>query len=1479
MNDQMPFEQTPEQRGAIGRLIRFCVTNKLVVVLFMIAVVAGGFLAAPFDWELWGITRYPVPVDAIPDIGENQQIVFTQWMGRSPQDVEDQISYPLTVSLLGVPGIKTIRSYSMFGFSTIYIIFKEDVEFYWSRTRVLEKLNSLPAGTLPPNVQPALGPDATALGQIYWYTLEGRDPDGKPAGGWDLEELRTAQDWYVRYSLLSADGVAEVASIGGYVREYQVDVDPDAMRAYGVTLADVFRAVKASNIDVGAKTLELNRVEYFIRGIGFIKSVSDIEISVVKVHNNVPILVKHVATVTLGPATRRGALDKAGAQAVGGVVVARYGDNPLRVIKNVKEKIEKTKAALEYKAVIDYSEVTKEDVARFAEARDFEAFNGPLLNQDAWKEYLLSVPREEWPKWVTTSKITVVPFYDRTGLIYETLGTLNDALAQEILITAIVVIVMVLHLRSSILITGMLPLTVLLCFVGMKVFRVDANIVALSGIAIAIGTIVDMGIVVCENIVRHLDEAPPDVPRLQVVHRAASEVGGAVLTAVLTTIVSFLPVFTMIGAEGKLFRPLAWTKTFALLASIVITLTIIPPAAHILFCGKISGKKLRTVLFGFLGVGGVALVAHGLLGWSFLITGSGIAVVFFCLNAILGEGLPQWTRRAAPWVGNGIIVLLVSVLLTKYWEPLGPQRGMGNNFLFVGGLIGSLLGFFVLFWFAYAPILRWCLRHKILFLLAPTLVVAMGMTAWLGFDTFFGPANKVPARAFADAREINRLTEQGVLEKQEKLLLWTNSALAMGPDEIKASLGKAGVTHVDKVLKRWSGTKNFMALKNKKWGKPDNIKDEWFPAKVLWTIARSWDGFGKEFMPPLDEGSYLFMPTTMVHASIGEALDILAKQDMAFRNIPEIDSVVGKIGRAETPLDPAPISMIETVINYKPEYKTDKNGRRTKYKYDRNGKELFKDESGKPLPAMDGKPYYVRGRFVRDSQGRLIPDSDGFPFRQWRPPLDPVLNPHRKAWPGITSPDEIWKEIIKAARIPGSTSAPKLQPIAARIVMLQSGMRAPMGVKVKGPDLETIEKVGLQIERFLKEIPSVEPSAVIADRIVGKPYLEIVPDRKALARYGVPIRAFQDVVEIAIGGKKITTTVEGRERFPVRVRYQRELRDDIEKMEKILVPGSGGAQIPIIQLANIRYIRGPQVIKSEDTFLVGYVVFDKKPGYAEVDVVEACDRYLKQKEASGELVMPRGVSYEFAGSYENQIRAEKKLALILPIALFVILIIIYFQFKSIPTTLLVFLGIFVAWSGGFIMIWLYGQDWFLDFSIFGVDMRNLFQVHQINLSVAVWVGFLALFGIATDNGVIQSTYLDQVFRDRQPTTMADIRDATVVAAKRRVRPCLMTSATTILALIPILTSTGRGSDVMVPMAIPSFGGMLVVLVSIFVVPILYCLVKEFMQHTGWPDWLVGLLMFFTAFLVIIPMLIYCAIKGVTLQASGAEAGSDNTEAT
>ncbi len=1384
----------------IAKVIRFSLENKLVVALVVLVVIVWGVLVAPFDWEAGGLRSNtaalperlrPVPTDAIPDIGENQQIIFTEWMGRSPQDVEDQITYPLTVALLGVPEVKTIRSYSFFGFSTIYVIFNEKAEFYWSRTRVLEKLNSLPSGTLPEGVTPILGPDATPLGQIYWYTLEGRDPDGKPAGGWDLDELRTIQDWYVRYYLLSAEGISEVASVGGFVQEYQIDVDPDAMRAARVSIDDIFMAVKMSNIDVGARSIEINKAEYFIRGLGFVESVEDLEDSVVAVNDNVPIYIKDVAHVTLGPGLRRGALDKGGAEAVGGVVVVRFGFNPLEAIKNVKREIERFAPGLPTKAVIDYRHVSREQAASYAAAHNFDAFSGVEMNHDAWVKHLRSIPRENWPAWVNTSQVTVVPFYDRTGLIYETLGTLNKALIEEILITVIVILVMVMHLRSSILISALLPLAVLMCFIAMKTFGVDANIVALSGIAIAIGTMVDMGIILCENILKHLDEAHPDENRLEVIHRASSEVGSAVLTAVSTTIVSFLPVFTMIGAEGKLFKPLAFTKTFALAASVIVALTIIPPAAHILFTTKVSSRTLKQVLNAGLILAGIG-IGIWWAWWAGVIVGA--LGVYKLLEVSLPDRLSQWKDRfryGSTVLASGAAVLFVGILLTDDWLPLGPKAGFLRNFAFVALLIGGLLAFFQVFQrYLYKPILWWCLNHKLLFLWLPALILILGFGVCLGPKFIFG---RIPQEY--DAQSLSE-AEVGELSSFERF---------------KYELG---------------------GLRGRSW---DEIGNQSVATKLKWTLATTWKGFGKEFMPPLDEGSYLYMPTTMPHASIGEAMDVLSLQNRSIQAVPEVELAVGKIGRVRSPLDPAPISMIETIINYKSEYIVDKDGHRVNYRFDPSEKDWAQDKEGNLLPADDEQPYQVQGRFVRDEKGQLMEDPGGVPFRQWRPPLDPGVNPGRKSWPGIMRPDDIWHEITEAGRVPGTTSAPRLQPIAARIVMLQSGMRAPMGVKVQGPDLDTIEKVALEIETYLKQVPSVEDSAVIADRVVGKPYLEIDFKRREIARYGLTIRDVQDVVEVAIGGRTITTTVEGRERFPVRVRYMRELRNQIETMKKILVPAKDGSHIPLAQVADITYVRGPQVIKSEDTFLTAYVLFDMKPGKAEVNVVEECQRYLQEKIDSGEFNLPDGASYSFAGNYENQLRSQKTLMLVLPLALFIIFMILYFQFRSIMTTGIVFFGVPLAWSGGFIMLWLYSQPWFLNFDFFGTHLQTLFQIHPINLSVAVWVGFLALFGIASDDGVVIATYLDQSFFRRRISTYRDAREATLAAGLRRVRPALMTVATTILALLPILTSTGRGSDIMVPMAIPSFGGMCIVIMTMFTVPVLYCAVQEWKLRFGIVD--------------------------------------------
>ncbi|WP_299059529.1 efflux RND transporter permease subunit [uncultured Polaribacter sp.] len=1234
----------------LNKAIKFLIENKLVAVLLLVLFVGWGTVNAPFNWDTGFLPSNPVAVDAIPDIGENQQIVFTKWDGRSPQDIEDQITYPLTTSLLGIPGVKTIRSSSMFGFSSIYIIFEEDIEFYWSRSRILEKLNSLPSGLLPEGVNPALGPDATGLGQIFWYTLEGRDENGNVTGGWDLQELRSIQDYYVKYALSSASGVSEVASIGGYVQEYQVDVNPELMRQYNIGLHHIVKAVKESNKDIGAQTIEINNAEYLVRGLGYVKSISDIENAVVTSEDYTAIRIKDIGKVSLGPATRRGLLDKEGAEVVGAVVVARYGANPMEVINNVKEKINELSAGLPSKVLADGR----------------------------------------------TSQVTIVPFYDRTELIQETLGTLNEALTLEILITILVIIIMVFNLRASVLISGLLPVAVLMVFIAMKFFGVDANIVALSGIAIAIGTMVDVGVILSENIIRHIDENENVIPTEggtsdeeshkeltinQIVYNATAEVSGAIVTAVMTTIISFIPVFTMIGAEGKLFRPLAFTKTFALTASIIVALFLIPPFAAFLFRKKSIKNTFKYVLNGVLIALGIIAIVYGY--WL------GLILIAFGITALLNLQ-NKITDKQTNLINIIISASAIVFLLAEYWRPLGVDKSIFWNLIFVSVICFGLLGVFSLFINYYTRILSWCLDNKLLFLSVPTAIVIAG----------------------------------------------------------------------------------FFIMKNT----------------------------GKEFMPSLNEGSFLLMPTSMPHSGVEENKRVLQQLDMAVASIPEIETVVGKAGRTESALDPAPLSMYENIIQYKSEYMLNADGERQRYKVNDDAAYILKN--GLSLRAEQREAWQSL-----NAKEQLIPDDNGEYYRNWRPEIE--------------SPDDIWNEIVRVTKLPGVTSAPKLQPIETRLVMLQTGMRAPMGIKVKGQDLKQIESFGVQLENIIKEAEGVKKEAVFADRIVGKPYLLIDIDREKIARYGISIQDVQDVLKVAVGGVVLTQTVEGRERYGVRVRYPRELRANPTDLQQIYVPVEKGSPVPLSELATIRYEQGPQVIKSEDTFLVGYVLFDKLDGFAEVSVVENAQALIQEKIDSGELIVPKGINYAFTGTYENQLRAEKTLSVVVPLALAIIFLILYFQFRSVATSLMVFTGIAVAFAGGFVMIWLYGQDWFLNFNFFGENLRDLFQMHPINLSVAVWVGFIALFGIATDDGVVMATYLTQTFDRNTPENKKEIRASIVEAGEKRIRPCLMTTATTILALLPILTSTGRGSDIMIPMAIPSFGGMLIALITLFVVPVLY----------------------------------------------------------
>jgi copper/silver efflux system protein len=1120
----------------VAVVVRWCLGNRFLVLLAAAAAAAAGVYALR-----------ETPVDAVPDIGEKQVIVFADWPGRSPEDVENQVTYPLTVSLQGTPGVKAVRSMSGFGFSMVFVIFRDDADYYWARSRVLERMNG--AGTrLPQGVTPVLGPDATALGQVFWYTLE--------ADGADLAQLRSLHDWYVRYQLQAVEGVSEVASVGGYVKQYQVDVDPDKLRAHRVSLPEVTEAVRKGNIDVGAKVVENNGYEFFVRGVGFVKSVQDIENVVIRQEGGTPIFVKTVATVAVGPEFRRGALDNAGREAVGGIVTMRYGENPLRVIERVKARVAEIEPGLR---------VTLSDGRQ--------------------------VP------------VRLTPFYDRTVIVNETIATLTGALTEEGLAVAAVVLIFLLHVRSSLTILPTLPLSVALSFVAMYLLGVDSNIMSLAGIAIAIGDVSDMGILMTENIYRRL-AAEPGRPRREVIYEAAVEVGRPMVTAVSNTILSFVPVFALADAEGKLFKPLAYTKTFAIAASIILALTLVP-----VLC-------------------------------SYLLTDS------------------RWSRRRSLLAGPERAV-------EDDVYRMGRERMTNLEENPVGRAITAV----------FRPVLRWVVDNKLLFLVLPVGLVALGMTVWLGFARVAYP--------------------------------------------VQATLRAAGLDP--------AGTAGWERLR------------------------RAFPGIGREFMPPLDEGSILYMPSLLPSASLTQALEAIARQNAAIREVFEVASVVGKVGRADSALDPAPVSMIETVILLKPE-----------------------------------------------DQWRMVDDGRGGKRRITR--------------------QEILAELQAKTAMPGVLPT-WLQPIQTRVVMLQSGFRAMMGVKVYGSDPKEIERVGLQIEQILKTVPGA--TDVVADRIVGKPYLRYEIDRVALARHGVSVRDVQDVIEIAVGGENLTTSVEGRERYPIRVRYPRELRERLDDLERILVPTTHGGQVPIKQVAKVEYAVGPQELKSEAGLLVGYVTLNTRDR-DEVGVVEDAERLLQaEKQRSDELVaagraaeatlvLPPGYYWKWGGQFENQQRAMARLSVLVPLVMLVMFVMLYLGLGRWWLVLVVLFGILVSASGGFVMLTWYGA----------------------NLSVAVWVGFIALFGVADDASVVILSYLEDRTNEAKPADPAAVRDLVVEATLTRIRPLLMSTATTVVGLLPLFLTYGRGSDVMQPMAIPSLGGMAVQLVTFLTAPCLYCLVMEWKVRRG-----------------------------------------------
>ncbi|TET98617.1 MAG: efflux RND transporter permease subunit [Candidatus Stahlbacteria bacterium] len=1062
----------------IEKIIEICLRNRFLVISGFVLII------------LWGIfAMRNTPVDAIPDIGELQVIVYIDWPGRSPKDVEDQVIYPLTTKLMGTPGIKTIRSSSAFSFGLVNLIFKEGVDFYWARTRVLERLN-FATGDLPSDAKVTLGPDVTAVGQVFWYTVENgyfcpdhpQESFDRPGicpidnkklipSTYDLSKLRSIQDWYIRYQLNSVSGVSEVASVGGYVKQYQIDIDPNKLIYYNVKITDVLNAVKSSNIDVGAKVFEEGSVEFIIRGLGFIKSIEDIVNIAVSTRDGVPVYIKDIGVVTTGPDFRRGALDKEGIESTGGVVVMRYGENPLKVIEGIKEKIEELKIGL-------------------------------------------------------PPGVRIVPFYDRTGLINRAIDTLKNALTHEILITFFVIVVFLLHFFGSIIISIVLPIGVLISFILMRIFGIDANIMSLGGIAIAIGVMVDSGSVLVENLYRKIAEQQRSKSltkeeRLEACIDGAKEVGKPVFFALLTTIIGFIPVFVLTGQAGKLFKPLAYTKTFAMIGAALIAICLMPTLAYYLLHGRLR--------------------------------------------------LPD----------ENII-----------------SRFLRN---------------------IYRPTIRWSLNHKWVVVAVSLLILLVG----IGLSTF--------------------------------------------------------------------------------------VK--------------------QEFMPPLNEGDLLFMPVLLPGASLSQVMDVMKKQDIIIKNeFPdEVEWVVGKLGRAETPTDPAPVTMIETIIHLKPE-------------------------------------------------------------RLWRK--------------GMTR-EKLIEEIQKKTKIPG-VSPIMTQPIRNRIDMLATGIQTPVGIKVFGPDLKKIEEIATKLEKIISEVKGA--SSVYAERIGNRPYFEIEIDRNEIARYGIKLGMVQEIISMAIGGMNLTTTVEGRERYPVRVRYMRDFRDSPEALSKIYIPTPVGGQIPLGLLVHFKKTLGPAMIQSENTMPYSRVFINVNQDIIGlVDFVKFAQKTVNDKRTSGELDVPPGYYITWSGQFESEVEARQKLSMVLPICLAIILLLLYTAFKDSKSVLLIATGLPFSLAGGIISLFLFG----------------------FKFSTAVWVGFIALFGIATDNAVVLLFYIQRLFKEKRPANVTDVKETVIKGGLLRVRPIMMTTLTTILALLPIMFFTSAGSEIIKPMASPIIGGLITAtFTNLFLVPTMYSWLKE-----------------------------------------------------
>ena len=1150
----------------IEKIIEWSINNKFMVILATVFVIFGGILA-----------MLNTPLDAIPDLSDVQVIIYTEYPGQAPQVVEDQVTYPLTTAMLSVPFAKVVRGYSFFGFSFVYIIFEDGTDLYWARSRVLEYLNFV-AGRLPSGITPSLGPDATGVGWVYEYVL--KDTSGK----FDLQQLRSLQDWYLRYELTSVPGVSEVASIGGFVKQYQVEVDPNKLLAYNLPIQQVSRAIQQSNNDVGGKLIEMGESEFMVRSLGYTRSIEDLEnIAVAVDAMGTPVLLKNIANIQIGPELRRGVLEWNGeGEAVGGIVVMRFGENALEVIQNVKKKL---------------------------------------------KELEKGLPQG----------VEILAGYDRSSLIERAVDTLKKKLLEEISVVAIICVVFLLHFRSAFVAIITLPVGILISFLIMYLLGINANIMSLGGIAIAIGVMVDASIVLVENAHKHLEKERGEKSQTEIIMKAAKEVGPALFYSLLIITVSFLPVFSLQEQSGRLFKPLAYTKTFAMAASSVLAITIVPVLMTFFIREETfdpatkKGRRLKI--------------------WIAAVAGPPLIVV---VGGLAGLKLPDWSLIAAIGVSIFAIVCLVPQRITS--EARNP---ISRFFIWI-----------------YKPFIRLVLKwRKITVLLAIAgLVISV------------------------------------------------------------------------------------------------------YPAYRL----------GSEFMPPLNEGDLLYMPTTLPGISITKAKELLQQTDKIIQRFPEVHHTLGKIGRAETATDPAPLSMIETTITLRPEVEYEKI----------HVERFYKDWPGwLKMPLTWIWPEVKNGNILSEWRKKKV---ERF-FSNWPSWLK---KPFSWIWPEerYITIDELIDDLNQAITFPGLTNAWTM-PIKTRIDMLSTGIKTPVGIKLSGPDLNVLSELGSRIEAVVQEIPGT--LSAYAERVTGGNYLDLEIRRDQIARYGLRVSEVQDVIMSAIGGRNVTYTVEGLERYPVSLRYNRELRDDLEKLKRVLVATPMGAQVPLMQLADFSIKKGPPGIKSENSRQTAWIYVDLKG----VDL----GSYVKMAKqvVDREVDLPTGYSMVWSGQFEYMEKARKTLNVIVPVTLMVIFLLLYLHFRNVTEATIVMASLPFALVGGVWLIYL------LDY----------------NISVAVVVGFIALAGLAAETGVVMLVYLDDVFEKHNNQGMMnsneDLQAAIIEGAVERVRPKLMTVATTLIGLLPVMWGTETGSQVMKRIAAPMVGGLVSsAVLTLVIIPAVYFIWKR-----------------------------------------------------